>query len=402
MRVLQINTVYENGGSTGRIVADLVAEQRNANIEPFVAYGYGRELTKDDAGWVYRITSDIELFISKVRTKLIGRHGFDNVSETKRLLKWIDEVKPDIIHLHNIHNHYVNIELLLNYIAEKNIKTYITLHDCWTFTGWCAYFDFPKCDKWMTLCHECTCLNKYPRTLAKDKSTSNYNRKKELFAKVNLTVVTPSQWLADLVAKSFLKNKRTIVINNGTDLSRFYREESDIKSQLGIVDGQKVVLGMAFNFEERKGISYFFRLNEKCADKYKIVLVGVPEKMKKMVPEGIVCVSQTNDVNLLRRLYSMADVFVNPTLEDNFPTTNIESLACGTPVVTFMTGGSPEAVDERTGAVVKQGDLVGLIETIDKILLQDKAQIAQLCRTRAERLYDKHKQFGRYITLYNE
>ena len=400
MKVLQINTVYENGGSTGRIVADLVDEQRSSSIEPFVAYGYGRAVSPDEASYVYRITSDLELFVSKVRTKLFGRHGFDNKSETRKLLKWIDEVNPDIIHLHNIHNHYVNIELLLNYIADKNIPTVLTMHDCWTFTGWCAYFDYPRCDKWIEGCHDCRCLNKYPRTWFRDMSRKNYQDKKRLFDKIDMTIVTPSQWLADLVARSFLKKNRVEVINNGTDLTKFYPQTSDIRQKLGIETSKHVMLGMAFNFESRKGINYLFRLNELDRKDWQLVLVGVPAAMMKRVPAGIIAIAQTSDVDYLRRLYSMADVFVNPTFEDNFPTTNIEALACGTPVVTFRTGGSIEAVDDETGVVVEQGNFGGLVDAIDSLLAKDRSLLKTACRRRAEFLYDKHKQFGKYITLY--
>lgn len=400
MKVLQINTRYINGGSTGRIVADLVDIQQQNGIEPYVAFGFGINIPESQKSFVYRITSNANLFISKVLTKLRGRHGFDNYFETKKLLRWIDIINPDIIHLHNIHNHYINCELLLKYIAQRNISTILTMHDCWTFTGWCAYFDYPKCDKWMIECNNCNCLNKYPRTWIFDRSKKNFHQKKSLFAPINLTIVTPSQWLADLVGKSFLKNKKCYVIHNGVDINNFYPEPSNIKSELGISEEKKIILGMAFNFEERKGIKYFFRLNEKHKEDWQVILVGVSKSQKQLLPKGIIALEKTDSISKLRQLYSIADVFVNPTLEDNFPTTNIESLACGTPVVTFATGGSPESVTQTTGIVVNQNDELGLESAIKKIFLCDRQKLQLLCRERAVTYFDKKKQFLQYVDLY--
>lgn len=402
MRILQINTRYYNGGSTGRITYDLQQVMKKQGVESYVAFGFGYNPYADESSHVYRIETDTELFISKVWTKLTGHHGFNNKRETRKLLRWIDKVNPDLIHMHNIHNHYVNIRILLQYIAKKNIPCVLTMHDCWTFTGHCSYFDYIGCNKWMIGCYKCPQLWKYPRTKAIiDPSPWNYRHKKALFQNLNITFVTPSIWLQKLQKQSFLKDKPCFVINNGVDLSKFHPTESSVRTQYGI-GNRKMILVVADRLAVRKGRKCLLELPQYLNDDEVLVLVGLtPKQMLKLSGiNHLIPIARTKTSDELVGLYSAADVFVNPTLEDNFPTTNLEAMACGTPVVTFDTGGSEEAVDDKTGLVTPKGDMNKLLDGLRKVLGNGKDYYKRNCVDRAVKNYDKDKQYQKYIELY--
>ncbi len=402
MKVLQINTRYYNGGSTGHIAFDLKKVMEANGIESYAAFGFGYNLAEDERAMVYRIESDRELFVSKLWTKVTGHHGFNNKAETKRLLAWIDKVQPDIIHMHNIHNHYVNIRMLLEYIAQKNIPCVLTMHDCWTFTGHCAYFDYSGCEKWRTGCHHCPSLRDYPKTFALiDPSPWNYRMKQKLFAPLNITFVSPSQWLRNLQQQSFLKDKPCVVINNGVDLSVFHPMKSNVREEYGI-GNRKMILAVAGGLAARKGKEYLLRLPMLLHDDEVLVLVGLQKGQEALLPQTnkVIGIRRTKTSDELVGLYSEADVFINPTLEDNFPTTNIEALACGTPIVTFRTGGSPEVVTPEIGLVVDKGDINGLLSAIRQILANGKSHYADACRAKPTTDYNKDVQYGKYIELY--
>lgn len=402
MRILQINTRFYNGGSTGRITFDLKAVMESHGIESYAAFGFGYEPKPNEKDTIYRIETDRELLASKLWTKAMGHHGFNNKAETKRLLAWIDEVQPDIIHMHNIHNHYVNVRMLLEYIAPKNIPCVLTMHDCWTFTGHCAYFDYSGCDKWRTGCKHCPSLRDYPKTFALiDPSPWNYRMKQKLFAPLNITFVAPSQWLCDLQQQSFLKDKPCVVINNGVDLSVFHPIKSNVREEYGL-GNRKMILAVAGGLAPRKGKEFLLKLPLLLRDDEVLVLVGLQKGQETLLPKTskVIGIQRTKTSDELVGLYSEADVFINPTLEDNFPTTNIEALACGTPVVTFRTGGSPEAVVFETGLVVEKGDMDGLLSAIRTVLDNGKAYYTDACRKKAEQDYNKDVQYGKYVELY--
>lgn len=413
MKVLQINTVFRNGGSTGRIVYDLMHTQIHHGIEAFVAYGEETGAAHDKnticlQGWLRRK-------FNIIRTRLFDHHGFYNEEETRRLINWLGEIHPDIIHLHNIHNHYVHVGRLFDYIRQHNIPVVWTLHDCWPFTGHCAYFDYANCDKWKTKCCECPSIHEYPPTWFFDRSSGNFEEKKEAFLGVkNLMLVTPSKWLADLTRDSFLKDYPVRVINNGVDTQKFNPQIENVKSNLGI-EGKKVLLAMATTFDRRKGTQYLKQLPGMLGDDEVLVLVGLAEnQLEQFNMPRCIGIGRTNSVEELAAYYAAADVFINPTLEDNFPTTNIEALACGTPVVTFNTGGSIESVLDgesvgseneiiysSVGAVAPKGDLLSMLMAVRKIMAKGKAAYSVACRAKAEERYDMNKQYVKYINLYN-
>lgn len=399
MKILQINTFYKAGGSTGRIVYDL-SQEINKKNEAFVAFGY--EYTKTNDAKTYKIESIINLKTSILKTRVFGKHGFYNKFVTWKLIKWIEKTDPDVIHLHNLHNHYINVKQLFDFIKIKKYKVVWTLHDCWSFTGWCAYFDYVKCDKWKTKCHQCPSLRNYPYTWFFDRSEELYNSKKEVFQGVDdLTIITPSKWLKDLVGKSFLQEYPTEVINNGVDLSVFKHIESDFRDKYDLV-GKKIVLGMAMKMNKRKGVEFLQKLPNMLDENHVLVLVGLSKDQIKDLKGNCIGIEKTSSVEKLVEIYSSADVFVNLTLEDNFPTTNLEALACGTPIVSFNTGGSPESIDISVGEVVEKGNIDEVIKSIERITKKPKTFYSTACREKAEINYDNNKQYAKYIELYGK
>lgn len=403
MRVLQINTFYLYG-STGRIMYDLKNVMESNGIQSYAAFGHGYNPTIEEQDTIFRIESDYELLISKIWTKVVGHHGFYNKKETKRFLKWVDEVKPDIIHMHNIHNHYLNVKMLLEYIAEKHIPCVLTMHDCWTFTGHCAYFDYSGCDKWKIGCNHCPSLRDYPKTFALiDPSEWNYKQKQKLFAPLNITFVSPSQWLFDLQQQSFLKTKPCKVINNGVDVSIFKPSSSNVRDKYGI-GNRKMILAVSAGLVLRKGKEFLLRLPEMLNEEEVLVIVGLLKGQEKLLPatSKVIGIQRTKTADELVGLYSEADVFVNPTLEDNFPTTNIEALACGTPIVAFSSGGSAEVITKETGIAVVPRDMNGLITAIRTVLKNGKCYYMEACRKKAVSDYNKDLQYAKYIDLYKK
>ena len=389
MKVFQINSTC-GFGSTGRIAVDILKELEKNGGEGIIAYG--RNSTPENVN-SYRIGSDLQVKIHGVLSRITDRQGFYGTSATKKLIEKIKEYNPDIIHLHNIHGYYLNVAILFDFLKEYNKPIVWTLHDCWAFTGHCAFFSFSGCEKWKTECNTCPLKKDYPTSLVMDNSKKNYKQKKELFTKPeNITFVTPSYWLKDLTEKSFLGKYPVKVINNGIDLTKFKPTESDFRQKNNLQD-KFIILGVASVWEERKGLKDFIELNEMLSQNEKIVLVGLDDNQLATLPKNIIGIKRTNSIEELAELYSAADVFVNPTYEDNYPTTNLEAISCGAPVVTYITGGSPESVFEGNGFSVPQGDVKGIYDAIKKV---------DGCKTPTKELFDASKRYKEYVDLYKE
>lgn len=350
-------------GSTGRIVLDIHNALSTNGYKSYVAYG--REKTKNCSNAI-RIGRKIDIYTHVLKTRFFDKHGFGSKQATKDFIKKVKELDPDIIHLHNIHGYYINIKILFDYLKQINKQVIWTLHDCWPFTGHCAYFDFVGCNKWEKGCFKCPQKSKYPKSWLFDNSSNNWKIKKELFTGIkSLTLVSPSQWLADLVKKSFLKEYPVVVIPNGIDISVFKPTPSDFRKKYRIED-KFVILGVANVWEERKGLKYFFELSKLLNEDEVIVLVGLSRKQKKNLPKNIIGLSKTHSVKELVEIYTAADVFVNPTLEDNFPTVNLEAQACGTFVITFDSGGAKETLSSvNNGVVVFEKSVKAIRKAID-------------------------------------
>jgi putative colanic acid biosynthesis glycosyltransferase len=399
MKLLQINTTL-NSGSTGRIAEEI---GNAAMAEGHLSYIAAAYTNRPSSSGVIKIGSDIDRKIHGVKTRLLDRHGFGSKRSTIRLIERIEEIDPDIINLHNIHGYYLNIDILFEYFKKAGKPIVWTLHDCWPFTGHCAHYQYVKCDKWKTQCHHCPNRLGYPASWFIDNSRGNYSRKKEIFSKVdNLTIIVPSGWLYDQLPDSFLKNYPARLIYNGINPDIFRPgDKLLVRSRLGI-GNRKMILGVSSIWNQRKGLNDFIQIREMLDKDVVIVLAGLNKEQIKKLPEGITGIERTESISELVDMYSAADLFVNPTYVDNFPNTNIESLACGTPVVTYNTGGSPEAIDQNTGLVVDKGNITDLKKAILTVINTTDRFTRDLCRDRAVSLFSSKERFGDYLRLYEE
>lgn len=401
-KLLQINATI-NSGSTGRIAEEIGQRAIAAGFESYIAYG---RTVRESKSKTIRIGSDWNVRWHGIVSLLFDRHGFSSKCATKRFVKQIEAINPDIVLLHNVHGYYLNIEILLGYLKEKNIPIFWTLHDCWPFTGHCSYFDAYSCEKWKTHCEHCPNQKGYPKSIWLDNSRHNFDRKRALLAALpNVTFIPVCKWIGGIVEHSFMKGRPQLVIYNGTNTDVFKPQGSDttetIRKKYNI-DGENIVIGVASTWDKRKGLLDFCWLNDQLPEGYQVVLVGLSQEQIDNLPKDVVGIRRTESVKELSVLYSLADVFVNPTYIDNFPTTNIEALACGTPVVTYNTGGSPEAIDENTGIVVPKGDKDALKNAIVEVVSNKGKYTSEACRQRAVAHFNKDDRFGDYIELFNK
>lgn len=392
MKVLQINSVC-GFGSTGRIAADLYRLLRDQGGQGLIAYGRGDSPADIPA---IRIASDAEFKFHGAASRITDRQGFYSKAATKKLIEAAQAFDPDVIHLHNLHGYYLHLPTLFHWLAQADKPVVWTLHDCWAFTGHCSHFEYVGCDRWKNACHDCPQKKEYPASLLMDNSRRNYLQKKELFTSVKqMMLVTPSDWLKGLVQESFLGKYPVKRIYNGIDLSVFKPTNSNIREKFNLKD-KKIVLGVASVWSPRKGLEDLCELSHRLGEGWKVAVVGLTPEQKQALPAGMLGITRTDSVQQLAELYTAADVFVNPTLEDNFPTTNLEALACGTPVVTYRTGGSPEAVDGTCGAVTGQNTADALAQAIQSGLA---SWTAEACVQRAQ-LFDSKARYSEYLALY--
>ncbi|PWT26241.1 glycosyltransferase [Butyrivibrio fibrisolvens] len=356
MRLLIINSVL-GFGSTGRIALDIAKEYKANGHEVKIAYGRKLNDSEDAQKYGIRIGNSIDVYFHVAYTRLTDKHGLASKRATKEFLKWADEYNPDMLWLHNIHDYYINYELLFEWIKKRpQMNVRWTLHDCWSFTGHCSHFAYVKCDRWKTGCDHCPQLAQYPKSMI-DNSKSNYLRKKKAFTDVkNMTLITPSNWLKNLVKESFLSEYPVEVVYNKIDTEVFKTTANSFKADHGIAD-KKMILGVASVWNSRKGLNDFIDLSKLLGEKYKIVLVGLTNKQIANIQSSapsIMALPRTANVGELVKMYSAADVFVNPTYEDTFPSVNMEAEACGTPVITYDTCGCAETVKMCNSKVIKQ------------------------------------------------
>lgn len=398
--VLQINVV-SNWGSTGRIAEEIGQAIMANGGSSYIAYSRGSNFSTSN---LIHVGNKFDMYWHVLETRLFDRNGLASKMGTANLIKQIDRIKPDIIHLHNIHGYYLNYPLLFNYLAKNPIPLVWTLHDCWSFTGHCAYFTYANCEKWKQECNNCPQLDKYPSSWFTDRSHKNYVDKMHFFSSIkNVTLVPVSYWLSGLLEDSFLRQYPKTVIHNGINIEIFNIQNNRFEMHEKLcIEKHFVVLGVASIWEDRKGINDFLELRKLLSDDYLIVLIGLNLKQIANLPKGIVGIARTNSTQELANYYSLADVYVNPTWEDNFPTTNLEALACGTPIVTYNTGGSIEAIDGNTGFIIDTGDVAGLASVIKVIRENGKMSYLQACRNRAVTLFDKNHCYKEYIRLYNK
>lgn len=403
MKIAQINML--TNGSTGQIMFQIANTARSYGFKantyspiPFVR-GKKNKLTtcKNHFWWGSRFESFLHYYVGT----LFGNNGLLSICGTRQLIKNLKNFSPNVIHLHNIHGFCINIPMLFNYIKKNNINVIWTLHDCWAFTGHCPYFTMVECDKWKTGCYKCPQYRDYPKSIF-DNSKKMYRLKKKWFTGVeNLTIVPPSEWLAGLVKQSFLKDYPVKVIHNGIDLNVFKPTESDFRKKYNISEEKFILLGVAFGWGKRKGLDVFIDLQKRLDNaKYQIVLVGTDDNVDKQLPRDIISIHRTQDQTELAEIYTAADLFVNPTREEVLGLVNIEANACGTPVITFKTGGSPECISVKSGMVVDCDDIDGLQHGIEKICEQNLFSTAD-CIEQAKQ-FDMNEKFKEYLKLYED
>ncbi len=392
MKAVQINTVC-GSGSTGKICIGISQVLNNNGVENYILYAKGYSKYPYARKCTERFPK-----LQALRSRVLGNYGFNSKKTTERLIAELERIKPDIVHLHNLHGHNCDLSRLMDYFRTHAIKLVWTFHDCWAFTAYCPHFVMANCDKWKTGCHHC--VQKRTFSWFADRSAWLYEKKKETFAGLDLTIVTPSQWLADLVKESFLKDYPVHVIHNGIDLSVFHPAPSDFRNKYRIAEDQFVLLGVADQWVPRKGPDVFIRLAERLdPKKFRIVMVGTDDSVDKQLPSNIISIHRTANQAELVEIYTAADLLVNPTREDTFPTVNMESLACGTPVLTFRTGGSPEMLDEQTGRVVECDDEEALYQAL---LSMAEHPVGRADCLRRATQFDEKDRFREYVTLYKK
>ena len=392
MKILQINSVC-GIRSTGRICTDLAEVLEQNGHECKIAYG--REIVPEKyQKYAVRIGDDFDVKIHALQSRFFDNAGFGSRLATEQFIEWVRKYNPDVIHLHNLHGYYINIEILFNYLAKVDKPIIWTLHDCWAYTGHCAYYSYVKCDKWKVGCFNCSHKKSYPSSLLFGQSKQNWIKKKTLFTSVkNMILVTPSKWLANEVKQSFLSKYPVKVIPNGIDLNVFKPTPSNFREKNGLV-GKKIILGVACIWDARKGLNDFVELSKILDDNYKIVLVGLSEKQKKELPKNILKIAKTNNIQELAEIYSAADVFFNPSREETMGLTTVEAMACGTPVVVSNCTAVPEVVNSKCGIILKTVTVECIKNAIDKASLMENSHIYNICK------YEKKQRYTEYMKLY--
>lgn len=394
MKIAYIN--IGKAGSTGRIIIDLSRIAEEKQIETLSVYPGGRaNLPKSPNDYI--VAPEVIKLLTREMTYISGLEGRLSIISTFLLIMKLQRFDPDIIHLNNLHGWYLNIPMLFSYIKKNNIRVIWTFHDCWPITGHCTHFQINNCKKWCKECNQCELHLEYPKCYF-DNSKSTFRMKRKAFTGIdNLTIVTPSEWLEHIVSQSFLRDYKILTINNGIDLSKFKPTKSNFRECHACQD-KHIVLGVQSSWGYKKGIDVFIKLSEILPDKYLIVLVGTTSKIDADLPNNILSIHRTNNVQELAEIYSAADVFVNPTREDTFPTVNIEALACGTPVVTFDVCGSGEIIDETCGIKIPKDDINELYKAITMVC-EDRCFDSKACIRRSKK-FDKEVMFQRYFDLY--
>mgnify|MGYP003292805189 CR=1 FL=1 len=404
-KLLQINPVIRTNTSTGRIMQE-IGELAMANgWESYVAYSGGRDGVKPCRSKLMPVGGKLDVAFHGLWTRLTDRHGLASWFATKRFIREIKELKPDVIHIHNIHGYFLNYKMLFEYLKETEIPVIWTVHDCWLYTGHCYYYSSIGCDKWMSGCGNCPQRTAFPASWLIDRSKQNLKDKSDAFNSIKdkLTIVPVSEWIRGEMSRSILQNCHYQVIHNGIDLNVFDVQTDDkaVREKYGLGD-KHIILGLASIWSKEKGWDDFVEMSKMLSDDEVIVMVGVSEDQQKQLPKNIVAIRRTENVRQLAELYSAAVAFVNPTWQDNYPTVNLESIACGTPVVTYRTGGSIEAVTEKTGYVVEQGDVKGLLEAVREIERKGNLEYKADCRAHALANFRKEDRYADYLKLYED
>lgn len=404
-KLLQINPVVRENTSTGKIMRALGELAQAAGWESYIAYSRARDGVPPHSSRLVPVGNRMDLLLHWLRTRLLDAHGLGSRLATRRLVRRIREIDPDVVHIHNVHGYFLHYPTLCRFLAQRGKPVVWTVHDCWLFTGHCYHYAAAGCDRWQEGCHDCPQKKAFPKSWLADRSRRNWLDKKAAFAGIpSLSLVSVSAWMRSEIGRSFLHDVPCRVIHNGIDLEVFRPRpemEADVRSRYGIGPGP-FYLGVASLWLPEKGLADLADLAGRLASDERLVLVGrLTEEQRNSLPKGVVTVARTEDAGALAALYTGATALVNPTWQDNYPTVNLEAVACGTPVVTYRTGGSPESITPQTGFVVDQGDVDGLADALHAARERGKEAWAAPCRAWALAHASQETCFQQYIDLYD-
>lgn len=392
-KLLQIN-VTANWGSTGKIAEQIGLCAQAHGWESYIAYG---RYSNPSSNQLLKIGDQLDVYLHYSKNRFLDGEGLGSERATEKLLKEIDRIQPDVIHLHNIHDHYLNYPVLFRYFAQKDIPVVWTQHDLWATTGHCA-FSIDGCDKWKTGCFECPAIPCF----CLDKSRRNYELKKDMFTSVkNMTIVPVSEWLGTQIQQSYLKHFPMKVIKNGVDIEIFKPIKGNVIEKYALKD-KHVLLAVSSVWPEFKGLNDFISLSGMLPDDYRIVIVGLTSNQISQLSTNMIGIERTDSQMELAQLYSAADVVMSLSSFETFGLTIAEGMACGTPAIVYGNAALPELITKKTGRVVKSGDLQELYDTILYMVENDFKPIHSVdCRKRAEEVFDKNKTWESCISLYN-
>ncbi len=397
--LLQIN-VEANFGSTGRIAEAIGNLATASGWQSYIAYGRKK---RESSSQLIAVGNKWDHLRHLLQTRLFDRHGLGSKGATRRFIRQIELLDPTIIHLHNIHGYYLNLELLFQYLTKSGIPVVWTFHDCWPITGHCSHFEHVGCNKWQNECYSCPQLNTYPASWGKDRSRKNHQLKKRLFSNMdNLTLVPVSNWLGTILKKSFFSKFEQRPISNGVDTEIFTpRTKNKIRAKYGL-ENTFMLLGVASVWSSTKGLSDFLKLSEMLVNNEQIVLIGLSKKQLKSLPKSIIGIERTDSIEQLAQWYATTDIYINPSVEESFGLTTAEAMACGTPVIVYDTTACPEMVSPGVGYVAKKNNIQDLYEQICRVKKIGKQSFSAACRKRALEHYDKNRNFQKYLELYKE
>lgn len=404
-KLLQINPVLRVNTSTGRIMQEIGELAMTQGWETYVAYSKGRDGIKECKSTIVPVGDFWSTAWHGLETRLLDRHGLASEHATREFVKRIEKLAPDIVHIHNIHGYFLNYPILFDFLSKSGIPVVWTVHDCWLYTGHCYYYSYAGCNKWQTGCGHCPQKREFPASYFSDRSHKNWLDKKAAFTSMpldKLIIVPVSNWIRDEMSRSFLKDYHFQVIHNGinTDVFGVY-DATAVRRQYALGD-KHILLGVASIWSREKGLDDFVKMADFIGRDEVIVLVGIKPEDMKLLPKNVVAIARTENIRQLAELYSAADVFINPTWQDNYPTVNLEAIACGTPVVTYRTGGSIEAITDTTGLVVEQGDVAGLVDAARYIIRRGKEAYRNACRQYAVANFRKEDRYADYLELYRQ
>lgn len=395
MRIVQVNETCGTN-SIGRTTLELARELEKKGHECLVAYSH------DNLGYqnAVRIGSDFDHKVHAVLSRITGLQGYFSYRATKQLLKRLDEFKPEVVHLGNLHSNYVNLKELLMYCSKKRIPVVVTLHDCWLFTGKCTYYIPAKCEKWKEKCGNCPLLHKdnVNPTLFFDRTTKCITDKKKWFDAIpKVSIVGVSEWVANEAKSSIFSKRNPIAIYNWIDLNIFRPRESEIRKQYGL-EGKYVILCVAASISRIKGYDEIVTISKGMPENWRIVAIG---KETLPLPENIIHISHTNDAVQLAEFYTMADVCMNTTQYETFGMVTAEAICCGTPAVVYNNTATPELVDDGCGIIVNQADgVAGILKALKEIETNGKKYYTEACLNAARNRFGKDIGVNKYIELY--